>query len=175
MRPSSELVKKHRIPTRLADLDIITAHLSLAHLAVFRKRPIFEAVTPLPRHSIMRVLVLIPELDRNLIFGECEQLLSKAVTLLLLPFLRQETLDCGSSRKKRGAVSPNAIRGIRLGDSFRIPIKGQAELFSFGSISYWVFQRSCAFFTLACAVSLVKGGLRDILVLVCPYLWLSRA
>lgn len=48
--------------TSFIDLDIITAHLTLAHLAIFRERPILETVTPLPLHPIVGVLILIPEL-----------------------------------------------------------------------------------------------------------------
>jgi hypothetical protein len=69
----------------------------------------------------MRILILIPELDRNFVIGEREQLLAKSVVLLLLPFLGQEVFDCGGSGKEGVAVSPNAVGGVRLSDDFWVP------------------------------------------------------
>ena len=107
--------------TRLLDLNIITTHLPLAHLPILCKRPILQTITPLPLHPIMRILILIPELDRDLVLEEREQLLAKSVVLLFLPFLGQEVFDCGGSGKERVAVSPDAVGGVRLSDDFWVP------------------------------------------------------
>jgi hypothetical protein len=95
--------------TSFTDLDIVTAHLTLAHLAVFRKRPVLETVTPLPLHAIVGILIFIPDsmscgtgrsryldlpkLDGNLVICKGEQLFPQTVALLFLPFLGQESLD----------------------------------------------------------------------------------
>lgn len=94
--------------------------MAFAHLAVFCKSPIFKAVTALPFHVVMRILILVPELDRDFIFGEGEELLAEAVALLLLPFLGQKFLDRGSTGNERGTISPDAVRGVRFGDSPRV-------------------------------------------------------
>lgn len=46
--------------TGIADLNIISTHLALAHLAIFREGPVLKTVTTLPLHVIVRILVLIP-------------------------------------------------------------------------------------------------------------------
>ena len=79
--------------TSLGNLHIITTHLPLPHPAVLRERPVLETITPLPLQPIMRIAILIPKLDRNLIVGEGEELLAQLVALFLLPFLGQEVLD----------------------------------------------------------------------------------
>lgn len=58
------------------DLNIISAHLPLSHPTILCKRPILQAITTLPLHSVMAVLVLIPELDSDLVVLESEQLLA---------------------------------------------------------------------------------------------------
>jgi len=107
--------------TRLLDLNIVTTHLSLAHLPILCKRPILETITPLPLHPIMRILILVPELDRDLILREREQLLAKSVVLLFLPFLGQKVFDCGGPGKEGVAVSPDAVGGVCLSDGFWVP------------------------------------------------------
>ena len=62
------------------DLNIIPAHLPLPHPAILRKRPVLEAITTLPLHFIMAVLVLIPELDSDLVVPESEQLLAQTAS-----------------------------------------------------------------------------------------------
>jgi hypothetical protein len=62
------------------DLNIIPAHLPLSHATILCKRPVLEAITPLPLHAIMFVLVLIPELDCDLVVRESEQLLAQAAS-----------------------------------------------------------------------------------------------
>jgi hypothetical protein len=61
------------------DVNIVPTHLPLAHAAVFCERPILEAVTTLPLHIIMTVLVLVPELHGDLVVRESEQFLAQAV------------------------------------------------------------------------------------------------
>lgn len=61
------------------DLNIITAHLPLAHAAIFRESPVFEAITTLPLHSIVAVLILIPELHCNLVVRKSEQLFAQTI------------------------------------------------------------------------------------------------
>lgn len=93
----------------------------LPHSAVLRVRPIFEPITALPFHSVMGVLVLIPELYCDLVVGECEELLAETIALLLLPFFRQHVLYRSGSGEKRGTVPPDAVWRICLGDCCRIP------------------------------------------------------
>ena len=47
--------------TSFTDLNIVTAHLTLPHLAVVRERPVLETVTTLPFHAIVGILIFIPE------------------------------------------------------------------------------------------------------------------
>jgi len=49
----------------------------------------------------MRILILIPELDGDLVVGESEQLFAKTVALLLLPLLGQEILNGSCAREER--------------------------------------------------------------------------
>jgi hypothetical protein len=111
-----------RVLTGFGYLDIITAHLPLPHPAILRKRPILETVAALPLHTIMRVLVLVPELDSNLVFGERKQLLAKTVALLPLPFLGQEFLNPYRTGEERRPVSPDAVRRIRFGNCLQISV-----------------------------------------------------
>ena len=54
------------------DLNIVPAHLPLPHSTILCKSPILQAITTLPLHSVMAVLVLIPELDSDLVVLESE-------------------------------------------------------------------------------------------------------
>jgi len=63
------------------DLNIIPTHLPFPHPAILSKRPVLEAITPLPLHPIVFVLVLIPELDSDFIVHESEQLLAQAAPI----------------------------------------------------------------------------------------------
>lgn len=100
-------------PLRLIDLDVVTAHLSLAHLAILGKGPVFETVTshPLARFG---VLELIPELHGNLVVTKGEQFLAEAVLLFYRPLLGQEFYDVFGAAKEVVSVAPDAIRGISL-------------------------------------------------------------
>jgi len=94
--------------------NIISAHLPLAHSAVLSERPVLKTVTPLPLHAIMRVLILVPELHRDLVIGECEQLLAQAVVLFLLPFLGQEVNNRICAREESVAVPPDGVGCVRF-------------------------------------------------------------
>jgi len=52
-------------PLALLNQHIIPTHLPLPHPPILRKRPILQPITPLPLHSIFRVLILIPIPPRN--------------------------------------------------------------------------------------------------------------
>lgn len=60
----------------LGYLDIITAHLPLPHATIIGESPVLEPITPLPLHTIVLVLVLIPELHGDFVVCECEELFS---------------------------------------------------------------------------------------------------
>ena len=105
--------------------DIITTHLPFAHLSIFGERPVLQAIAPLPLHTIVCVLILIPELNSNLVVAECKELLSQTVALFFLPLSGQE-LDYGfATGQKLVPVSPYTIRGISLGDGLRFSADGQ--------------------------------------------------
>lgn len=46
--------------TSLTDLDIVSAHLTLPHLAILCEGPVLETVTAFPLHAIVRILIFIP-------------------------------------------------------------------------------------------------------------------
>jgi hypothetical protein len=116
------------------DLNIIPAHLPLSHPAILCKRPVFEAIATLPLHSIMFVLVLVPELDCDLVVRESEQFLAQAVLnrhqhyptgllqkaspirCFLLP-LRSQELDNGfGAGQKAATVPPDGVSRVRFSD-----------------------------------------------------------
>lgn len=148
--------------TRFSYLDIVTAHLTLPHLSIFGERPVLESVATLPLHPVVRVLELIPELDGNLVACEGEQLLAQSIVLLLLPLLCEELFDCSGANNEGCPVPPDAVRCIGLGDDLWVSdVVSKLDSGAEGR-AHWVFQRSCAFLTFACAVSWVNGGVRDI-------------
>lgn len=108
-------------PLTLRQLDIVTTHLSLPHSSILRKCPILEAIAALPLHTILCVLVLIPELDRDFVCCECEELFAQTVVLLPLPFLCEQVYDLVVALDKAGSISPDAILGICFGNGNRIP------------------------------------------------------
>ena len=108
--------------TSLVDLNIVTAHLALAHLAIFRERPVLQTIASFPLHLVMRILILIPELYSDLIVGEGKELFAKAVILLFVPLLGQKMLNCSCTREERGAIPPNAVGSIRFCDGLWVPI-----------------------------------------------------
>lgn len=109
------------IPVR-AKQQIVAAHHSLAHLSrLMIKGPILQAIASLPSHFIIRILVLVPELNRDPIIPKSEQLLAQAIIVLALPF-GCEKLDNGvCAGEKEGTITPDTIRSVGLRDSRGIP------------------------------------------------------
>jgi hypothetical protein len=150
-------------PVTLRQLDVIPAHLPLPHPPILSERPILKSVTALPLHTVFHILVLVPELDRDLICSECEKLFPQTIVLLLLPLLCQKVYDLIVALDEAGSISPDAVFGIclRNGDW----VSGWAlanNVQHWNKMHYVVFQRSWAFFTLIRATSSVKGGASDI-------------
>jgi hypothetical protein len=52
--------------------------------------PTLETAESLPLHAAMRILILIPKLDDDIIVGRSEELLSRTVVILSRPFLGKE-------------------------------------------------------------------------------------
>ena len=67
------------------NINIITTHLPFAHTTIICESPVLQTITPLPLHPIVLILVLIPELHRNLVVGKGEQFFAQTIRLLLLP------------------------------------------------------------------------------------------
>lgn len=101
----------------LADLDVVTTHLSLAHLAVLGKGPVFETITPHPL-SGLDVFELIPELHRDLVVAKSEQLLAEAIFLLYSPFASQKADNGLSPAEEVVSIAPYAVWSISLRDVF---------------------------------------------------------
>jgi hypothetical protein len=97
----------------LADLDVVTTHLTLAHLAILGKSPIFETVASRPLACI-GVLELIPKLHGNLVIAKGEQFFAETIFLLYRPFASQEVDDGFRSAEEVVSVAPDAIRGVGL-------------------------------------------------------------
>lgn len=47
-----------------SNLDVIAAHLPLPHTAVFREGPVLEAITALPLHLVVAILILVLSASR---------------------------------------------------------------------------------------------------------------
>lgn len=105
----------------LRDLDIIAAHLPLPHPTIFGESPVFQAVTTLPLHAVVFVLVLIPELHGDTVSREGEKLFTQAIRLLLIPLLGQKVDDGLGPSEELVAVAPDAVFGVRFGDRDRVP------------------------------------------------------
>jgi hypothetical protein len=99
---------------------IISTHHPLHHLTVRSERPIFQAVTTLPLHSVISVLVFIPELDGNLIILKGKEFFTETVVLLFSPFLGQEADDFLGSEDEFLAVTPDAVGRVDFGNFFWI-------------------------------------------------------
>ena len=102
----------------LIDLDVVTTHLSLAHLAVLGKSPVFETITshPLAR---LGVLELVPKLHGDLVIAKSKQFLAETVFLFYRPFLGQELDNIFGPAEEVVSVAPDTIRCISLGDQVR--------------------------------------------------------
>jgi len=103
---------------RLIDLDVVTTHLSLAHLAILGKSPIFETITshPLAR---LGVFELIPELHGDLVIAKGKQFFAETVFLFYRPFLGQELDNIFGPAEEVVSVAPDAIRCVSLEDQVR--------------------------------------------------------
>jgi hypothetical protein len=56
----------------LLKLHVIAAHMPLPHSPILSECPILKPVTSLPLQTVLLILILIPELDRNLVCREGE-------------------------------------------------------------------------------------------------------
>ena len=56
--------------TGFINLNIVAAHLPLTHLPVFGERPVLKTIAPLPLHTIVGVLELIPELHGDFVISK---------------------------------------------------------------------------------------------------------
>lgn len=97
----------------LANLDVVTTHLSLAHLAILGKSPVFKTVTSRPL-ARLGMLELIPELNGNLVVTEGKQFFAEAVLLFYRPFASQEVDDGFGPAEEVISITPDTIRGVGL-------------------------------------------------------------
>lgn len=108
-------------PLALLNQHIIPAHHPLPHPPIGRKSPILEPITALPAHTVMCILVLIPELHSNLVVRKRKQLLAQAVVLLFPPLLGQE-FDYGvCAGQEAVAVAPDGVGCVGFGARDGIP------------------------------------------------------
>lgn len=130
-------------PPFLPNLNIIATHLALPHPAVLCKCPVLEAIASLPLHSILSVLVLVPELDCDFVVLEYEELLAKAVVLLFLPLGGEEGDYVGMAAEEGRAVAPDGVFRIGLGYLFRVSgARSEARLLVFvKGEKYTVYSR----------------------------------
>ena len=105
----------------LGDLDVITTHLPLAHPSIVGERPVLETIASLPLLAVMGILIFVPELNRYLVGSECEQLLSQAIILLLVPFSSQELDDSLCTGEEVASVSPYTVVAVALRNEPRLP------------------------------------------------------
>lgn len=76
-----------------------------------------DAVAPLPRHALERVLVLVPELHGDAVAAVVgEEFLAEAVGALAGPFVGEEGFDGGVAGEEGGAVAPGGGGGVGGGD-----------------------------------------------------------
>ena len=106
--------------------DLITTHLSLPHLPLRIKGPVFKAITPpphfLPLLRLFGVSILVPELHCNLVLLPREKLLPQAIVELMLPFLRQESNDLFVASEEEVAVAPDGVLGVSGRNPMRVSI-----------------------------------------------------
>ena len=109
-------------PLGILDLDVVPTHLPLAHSAILRKRPILQPITALPLHTIVAILVLIPELHRDLVIGESEELFAQAIRLLLVPLPCEKVNDGFAAGEEAVAIAPDAVGCVCFGNSRGISV-----------------------------------------------------
>lgn len=76
----------------------------------------FDPITPLPLHRIKSILVLIPELHRNLVALKSEEFFAEDVVFLFRPFLRKKLGYGLVAIEKVGAITPDRCWGVGSGD-----------------------------------------------------------
>ena len=104
-----------------AEKQIIPTHHALAHLPrLMIESPIFQTIASLPSHAIIRILILIPELNRDPIVPESEQLLAQSIVTFALPFCRQKFDNGVCPREEAGTVTPDASWRVGLRHSLGI-------------------------------------------------------
>lgn len=108
------------IPVR-AEKQIIPTHHTLAHLPRLTiKSPILQTIASLPSHPIIRILILIPELNRDPIVPKSEKLLAQSIVAFALPFGCQKFDNGVCAREEEGTVTPDASWRVGLRDSLGI-------------------------------------------------------
>lgn len=109
-------------PFGILDLDIVSTHLPLAHSAILRERPVLQPITTLPLHTIVAILVLIPELHRDLVVGESEELFAQAIRLLLVPLPCEKVNDGFAAGEEAVAIAPDAVGCVCFGNGRGISV-----------------------------------------------------
>lgn len=112
-------------PPLLPNLNIVPTHLPLPHPPILSKSPILKPVASLPLHSIVGILILVPELHGNLVVRESEEFLAQAVGFFFLPFRCEEGDDGVCTLEEVGAVAPDGVGGVGFGDGGGISLKFQ--------------------------------------------------
>lgn len=68
-------------------------------------------------------MILIPELHRDLILPEREQLLAQSIVAFTRPFGREEGDDGRVPAEKLIAIAPDAVDGVTIFDKVRVSIQ----------------------------------------------------
>lgn len=89
------------------------------------ERPVLQPVAPLPLHLVLPVLILIPELHRDLVLPEREQLLAQSIVVLTRPLGREERDDGRVSAEKLVAVAPDAIDRVAVFNQVRVSVQNR--------------------------------------------------
>lgn len=71
----------------------------------------------------MPVLILIPELHRDFILPEREQLLAQSIVAFTCPFGREEGDDGRVPAEKLVAIAPDAVDGVTVFNKVRVSIQ----------------------------------------------------
>lgn len=68
----------------------------------------------------MRVLVLVPELDGDLVVVEGKKLFAQPIAALFSPFLREEIDDGIGAREEGAAIAPDGVGSVCFCDGYGI-------------------------------------------------------
>src|SRR5215469_9651873 len=107
-------------PILLLQLDVIPTHLTLPHYAILTKCPILKTITSLPLHTVIGILILVPELYCDLVVSERKQFLTQPIILLFLPFGSQHGDDFVMAMDELVTVTPDTVFCVCLNDFFWI-------------------------------------------------------